>query len=138
MVSALFMCLRYKSENSYTRDLPIFFTTYKQALMYAHKNAYIKSRNGVQFVFYKVKIFKIPFRSHVCLNETDDAFYENLIETIYDPKTTKVMLIQKRWRTIYQKRVDAANIIKEAVREAIANPGTQLCINRLLHEFNEM
>jgi len=133
------MCLRYKSGNVYTRDLPIFFYYYKQALKYAYKNAVIKSRGNLNpFIYYNVKIFKIPFKYHVCLNAYDANFYENHIKTVYDPKTTKVMLIQKRWRLIYQKRVDSANIIKDAVREAIANPNTQLCKNRLFHEFHNM
>ena len=133
MVSSMFMCLRYKAGQMYSKDLPIFFKFYNQAKKYANKNAIIKFNTH-----YIVKIFKINFKYHVCLNALDADFYENYIETVYDPKTTKVMLIQKRWRNIYQKRVDSANIIKEHFKIAIANPNTQLCKNRLLHEFYDM
>ena len=50
----------------------------------------------------------------------------------------KLTLIQKRWKSIYQNKVNCANIIKNTIRKAIANPYTQLCQNRLLHEFNNM
>ena len=74
----MYMCLRYKSGNVHTRDLPIFFYYYKQALKYAYKNAVTRSRgNLIPFIYYNVKIFKIPFKYHVCLNAYDDAFYEN-------------------------------------------------------------
>ena len=50
----------------------------------------------------------------------------------------KVTLVQKQWKMIYQNRVKCANIIKKTAREAIANPNTQLCKNRLLHEFYDL
>jgi len=64
--------------------------------------------------------------------EQEITFY---IRTI---NRNQVILIQNWWRKIYNNRIKNANIIKKAIREAIANPNTQLCKNRLLHEFNGM
>ena len=61
----------------------------------------------------------------------------NCIITYYH-KNVNINLIQNWWRKFYKKRIKSADIIKKAIREAIANPNTQLCKNRLLHEFHNM
>ena len=48
------------------------------------------------------------------------------------------MIIQRKWRTIYNTRFAAAVIIRKRMKQAIANPYTQLCRNRLKREFNQM
>lgn len=139
----VFMCLIYKQGRKLAISLPRFFINWNNALNYALNEAKLITiqphwspfENGIKEIGISVKIFKIPFNTDVCVN---DYGGENYIKTVYDPKTTKVMLIQKQWRKIYNTRWVSAWIIKHHIRRAMANPNTQLCKNRLHHEFYDM
>ena len=125
------MCCAYDHYfDIYASVYPTFKKTYQGAIHFARKQCLNN--------FHRVHIFLIPFDEEACIDDSDHCVMENRIITVYEPLTAAAMVIQKWWKCIYQKRVDAANIIKEAVREAIANPNTQLCRNRLLREFNGM
>ena len=111
-----------------------FFGTYSQAKKFAVKSAKIIENYWCYltpeippktFIFY-VKIFKIPLEGEV------------VIETVYDIQTTAAMIIQRKWKPIYNRRFVAAVIIKKHARRAISNPYTQLCRNRLMREFTEL
>jgi len=60
------------------------------------------------------------------------------IKIVRRNQINKLKLVQQRWRKIYNVRVNSANFIKYHARQAIANPNTQLCQNRLHHEFHDM
>ena len=60
------------------------------------------------------------------------------LKIAYRIKLKKYKLVQRQWRKIYNVRVKSSNFIKYHVRRAIANPNTQLCQNRLHHEFYDM
>ena len=142
------MCLDFdKTRGRDSISNPVFFPNYTGAKNYALKTARI-FEFGTQwtprrtYIAY-VKIFELPFGMHVVIDDSDHDYghyemYQNHLETVYDPQTTAAMLIQKRWREIYNRRFVAAVIIKRELRKAIANPYTQLCKRRLVREFNEM
>jgi len=141
----MYMCLRFTQEGE-IRHLPTFFKNYESALFFAYKEAIILpsqpwySDYGIpeKDTVFNIKIFQIPFGLAVSLTTGDDDYMEFYVKTIYDPKTTKIMIIQKKWREIYNTRLVSAWIIKRHIRSAIANPKTQLCKNRLYREFNNM
>ena len=146
------MCLQFdKNRQRDSISNPRFFPNYTSAKKYAIKNASIlenwrpsllpefKERT---FVFY-YKIFELPFDQDVVIDDSDPDYphwemYRNHVDTIYDPKTTAAMLIQKYWRIIYYKRFVAAVVIKRHLKFAIANPYTELCKRRLMREFHEL
>jgi len=143
MIEMLYMCLRYEANRGPNPiSLPMFFRTYRDALVHAKEKAIIiENQNLPQFppskrVFY-VKIFKMPYGAYVIVDGYNFN-NQNHIDTVYDLKTTKCKIIQQWWRNIYNKRIVAAVIIKKHMRRAIVNPYTELCRRRLLREFNEM
>jgi len=146
---SLYMCLEFdKTRGRDSIGNPVFWPTYTSAKKYALKYARIFEWSS-QFtpdipprthIMY-VKIFELPFGTHVVIDDSDHTYahyemYQNHLETVYDPATTAAMIIQKRWRVIYNKRFVSAVIIKRELRKAIANPYTELCKRRLLREFN--
>ena len=149
---SMFMCLRYDSLRGLAPiGCPVFFPIYRLALDYATKKAVIMEEHrfallnteyfSPKCVFY-VKIFEIPFGYNIPIHHHKDAenyeLYEMCMKTVYDRETTAVMIIQRKWRTIYNTRFAAAVIIRKRMKHAIANPYTQLCRNRLNREFNQM
>ena len=133
------MCLRFTQEGE-LRHIPIFFKNYDSALIFAYKEAIILPAQDwyKKDTVFNIKIFQIPFGIPVSVRTDDDDYMEFYVKTVYDPKTTKIMIIQKKWREIYNTRLVSAWIIKRHIRRAIANPKTQLCKNRLYREFNNM
>jgi hypothetical protein len=128
---------------------PVFWPTYSMAKNFAVNTARIITNfwpepTNPRTYFIYVKIFEIPYGTHVVINENnlEDQWhyqmYQNHLENVYDSETTAAMIIQKRWRVIYNKRFVAAVIIKKKLRKAIANPYTELCRRRLLREFYEL
>jgi len=61
----------------------------------------------------------------------------NPIQTFYDRKTYKIVLIQRWWKKIFVQRKIARLIIKRHLIRAILNPYTVLGKNKILREFNE-
>ena len=147
---SMFMCVRYDllRDDSPVGN-PIFFQTKIKATIYAKKQAQILESRWSSVMMkmmprceFYLRIFEIPFETEVVV--THDVGYENYelydqcIDTVYGPHTTAAMIIQKRWRRIYNTRFASAAIIKKHLKRAISNPYTQLCRKRLLREFNEM
>ena len=144
---SLFMVMefdtRIRPQDSVTR----FFPTYLSAKIFTlncvvlSEESWCESRQIMtpKLVIY-FKIFKIDYGDHVWLYYRNQKrlMYQNHIETVYDPKTTAAMLIQKYWRLVYNRRFVAAVIIKRRLRQAIANPYTELCKRRLMREFYEL
>ena len=134
---------RIRPQDSVTR----FFPTYLSAKIFAlncvvlSEESWCESRQimSPKLVIY-FKIFKIDYGDHVWLYYRNQKrlMYQNHIETVYDPKTTAAMLIQKYWRLVYNRRFVAAVIIKRELRKAISNPYTELCKRRLMREFHEL
>jgi hypothetical protein len=134
---------RIRPQDSVTR----FFPTYLSAKIFTlncvvlSEESWCESRQIMtpKLVIY-FKIFKIDYGDHVWLYYRNQKrlMYQNHIETVYDPKTTAAMLIQKYWRLVYNRRFVAAVIIKRRLRQAIANPYTELCKRRLMREFYEL
>ena len=141
----MYICYRYDStQGTVPLSCTTFFQRYNQAKKYALKEAKIieNFRSSFRpeipprtFIFY-IKIFKIPFGEQLDIHHYE--LYQQCIETVYDPKTTAAMIIQKIWKSIYNRRFVASVIIKKHVRKAISNPYTQLCKNRLIREFNQL
>ena len=136
-----YMCSVHNRETNQRVRHPVFFNRYDLAIQFGYKEAKIITTYGIHFTsiftpkttVLNVKIFKIPFNQFVNLDP--EMNYEYII---HDPLTMAVLLIQARWREIYNRRFVAAVIIKKNLRRAIANPNTQLCQNRLIREFNNM
>ena len=134
---------RIRPQDSVTR----FFPTYLSAKIFTlncvvlSEESWCESRQimSPKLVIY-FKIFKIDYGDHVWLYYRNQKrlMYQNHIETVYDPKTTAAMLIQKYWRLVYNRRFVAAVIIKRELRKAISNPYTELCKRRLVREFHEL
>jgi len=142
------MCYRYDiTRTSSPIGCPSLFTTYNQALQHAREEAIITEPwycENLDMIMprcqWHVKIFEIPFGRDVYIqHENSDPhnydLYEDCIMTVYDTKTTAAMIIQRKWRTIYNTRFAAAAIIRKHIKRAIVNPSTPLCRNRLLREF---
>jgi len=149
---SVFMCLKFdKNGKRDSVSHPLFFLSYNSAKKFAHSHAkiienwtspYLPDFPPQTFVFY-YKIFQLPCGEHVVIDDSDPDYghyemYENHVESVYDPRTTAAMLIQKYWRVVYHKRFVAAVIIKRELRKAISNPYTELCKRRLMREFYEL
>ncbi len=148
----MFMCYTYDFlRGNNPVSCPVFFQTFEQAKCRAIENAIIIEPHWYRLanteyhspgcIFY-VRIFEIPFGYHVPIN-TEFAFenYEldqMCIETVYNQPTRAAMVIQRKWRTIYNTRVSSAAIIRKHMKRAIVDPNTQLCRNRLCREFAEL
>ena len=149
---SMFMCYTYDFlRGDGPVSCPVFFQTFEQALRHAKKDAIIIEPHWYRLlntehhspgcIFY-VKIFEIPFGYHVPIN--NEFGFENYeleemcIKTIYNPPTCAAMVIQRKWRTIYNTRLASAAIIRKHMKLAIVNPYTQLGRNRLLREFAEL
>jgi len=87
-----------------------------------------------------VFIFKIPVGRNIQLDDIsmESDIWEYYVETIYDRKTQAVKKIQRQFRIWSGLRNTAAWRIQTKFREAIANPYTQLCKNRLTREFKNL
>ena len=143
-----YMCSVHNRETNQRVRFPTFFNCYDLAIQFGMKEANIITTYGDNFTsiftpkmtILNVQIFKIPFNQFACLDpEINYKYYmKNHITTVHDPLTTAILLVQKCWRKIYNRRFVAAVIIKRNIRRSIANPSTQLCRNRLMREFNEI
>ena len=138
-----YLCVKFDKNRENYSGSHHFFQTYSDALKFAKQLAIIVDRydwTKRTYIFY-VKIFELP-HYHYVIGDIDyyQGNYDNHrhVVTVYDTKTIATIIIQKRWRIIYNRRVVAASLIKRQLKWAIANPYTELCKRRLLREFEEM
>ena len=146
----VFINLSYNSERDEFYNYSFHKTMY-QARKFAIKEAKIINiykaesiwstdliYNGLLSVF--VFIFKIPFGRNIQLDDIsiDSDIWDYYVDTVIDRETQAVKTIQKQFRIWSGLRYYAASMIQYRFRQAIANPYTQLCKNRLIREFNEL
>jgi hypothetical protein len=143
------MCVSINPHDPENHGCPSFHWNLPRARRYAIKNAKTSILNipAVGYVNKQVTmcvcIFKIPFKREIPIynpdfSSMDDEIWDYYETTVWDRETTSARFIQQVYRKRFRIRNESAAIIQERFREAIANPYTQLCRNRLLHEFEEM
>ena len=141
-----FMCLIINVDEQEIDSPPVFFKTIYEARVYGYSNAKRIQRLNYSELHSEwnetlgVCIFKVPFGAGLHCNDIsmDSNIWEYFIRTILDRETKAAKTIQRWYRNRYIDRVCSAVLIQTWYREAIANPYTQLCQNRLKREFREM
>jgi hypothetical protein len=145
----MFMCVSLNPYEPENHGCPIFFPTITLANRYAIDNAKTRVLNIPEIGFSNkrittcVCIFKIPFGRYIPIysadfSSMDDEIWDFHEKTVWDRETKAARLIQEFYRERMEIKRASALLIQKVYREAIANPYTQLCRNRLLHEFNDM
>ena len=128
-------------------DYPIIGTYFFNSIYEARVCAYAET--GCPFfldTYYEVysNIYKIPYGQDITFGAGDGwinlkyDYHEYLVEKIRYKKVIAAETIQKYYRLHLLKKTRAVKILQRRIREAIANPYTELCRKRLLREFNEM
>jgi hypothetical protein len=148
-MSSVFMCVSINPQEPDNHGCPIFFQSILEANRYALDNAKTSVLNVPMIGIYNkrvtmcVCIFKIPFGRYIPIygadySSIDDEIWDFHERTIWDRQTRAARLIQEFYRERFELKKSSAILIQKVYREAIANPYTQLCRNRLLHEFEDM
>jgi len=134
------MCLVVNIDHHEIDSPSVFFKTIYQARVYAYQTARRKTYLPHEWVTIGVCIFKVPFGVEITNDDIsmDSTIWEHFVITILDRETKAAKVIQRKYRHRYIKRIDAAILIQDHYRVAIANPYTKLCQNRLMREFIEM
>jgi hypothetical protein len=149
MSSSIFMCVSINPRKPENHGCPIFFPTIFEANRYALENAKTTVLNipAIGYINKRITmcvcIFRIPYGRYIPIysadfSSMDDEIWDFYEKTIWDRETKAARLIQEFYRERFELKKSSAIIIQKVYREAIANPYTQLCRNRLLHEFNDM
>ena len=143
------MCVSINPYEPENHGCPILFPSILEASRYASENAKTSVLNVPMIGIHNkrvtmcVCIFKIPFGRYIPIygadfSSMDDEIWDFHEKTVWDKETRAARLIQEFYRERFELKKSSAILIQQRYREAIANPYTQLCRNRLLHEFNEM
>ena len=99
---------------------------------------FTSERTGVQTLC--SFLFNLPYGVNIDLDDfsIDSNMWDYHEYTIIDIRTQAAKKIQRRFRIWFGTRNEAATTIQSKFREAIANPYTLICRNRLAKEFKEM
>ena len=129
------MCLIFNTLQYSPISFARFFGTIYQARLYATTHAKIHRFDGNIFANY-TRVYKVYYNEDFDIESYD--YQNDYIEMYEDNRFVQLERIQYRYKQYHKRKMDAVILLQNCLKQAIANPRTELCKKRLIREFNGM